>query len=61
VIYEVHVGTFTPEGTFAAAAARVDHLADIGITPAQKASAVARRRRTDRMERECRSRTGDAV
>ena len=27
VIYELHVGTFTPEGTFAAAVERLDHLA----------------------------------
>jgi malto-oligosyltrehalose trehalohydrolase len=32
VVYEMHVGTFTPEGTFAAAAARLDYLADLGIT-----------------------------
>ncbi len=32
VIYELHVGTFTPEGTFAAAAARLDGLAALGIT-----------------------------
>ena len=32
VLYELHVGTFTPEGTFAAAIARLDHLRDAGIT-----------------------------
>ncbi len=32
VLYELHVGTFTPEGTFRAAAARLDHLADLGVT-----------------------------
>jgi maltooligosyltrehalose trehalohydrolase len=32
VVYELHIGTFTPEGTFAAAIARLDHLADTGIT-----------------------------
>jgi maltooligosyltrehalose trehalohydrolase len=32
VIYELHVGTFTPEGTFAAAAARLGHLVDLGVT-----------------------------
>lgn len=32
VIYELHVGTFTKEGTFRAAAARLDDLADLGIT-----------------------------
>ncbi len=32
VFYELHVGTFTPEGTFGAAAAKLDALADLGIT-----------------------------
>jgi maltooligosyltrehalose trehalohydrolase len=32
VIYELHVGTFTPEGTFAAARARLAELAALGIT-----------------------------
>ncbi len=32
VIHELHVGTFTPEGTFAAAAQRLPHLADLGVT-----------------------------
>ncbi|HEY0384192.1 MAG TPA: malto-oligosyltrehalose trehalohydrolase, partial [Candidatus Elarobacter sp.] len=32
VLYELHVGTFTPEGTYAAAAARLDDLADLGVT-----------------------------
>jgi maltooligosyltrehalose trehalohydrolase len=32
VIYELHVGTFTPEGTFAAAAQRLDALARLGVT-----------------------------
>ena len=32
VLYELHVGTFTPEGTFAAAAAHLDHLVDLGVT-----------------------------
>lgn len=32
VIYELHVGTFTPEGTFRAAIEKLDHLADLGIT-----------------------------
>ncbi|MBO1750528.1 malto-oligosyltrehalose trehalohydrolase [Actinotalea sp. BY-33] len=31
VIYELHVGTFTPEGTLDAAVARLDHLVDLGI------------------------------
>ncbi|MFT5701241.1 MAG: maltooligosyltrehalose trehalohydrolase [Desulforhopalus sp.] len=32
IIYELHVGTFTPQGTLAAAAAKLDYLADLGIT-----------------------------
>jgi maltooligosyltrehalose trehalohydrolase len=32
VIYELHVGTFTPEGTFDAAAGRLGHLAGLGVT-----------------------------
>ncbi|HEY9025244.1 MAG TPA: alpha-amylase family glycosyl hydrolase, partial [Burkholderiaceae bacterium] len=32
VVYELHVGTFTPEGTFAAAAARLGELQALGIT-----------------------------
>ncbi len=32
VIYELHVGTFTPEGTFAAAQARLPYLAELGVT-----------------------------
>ena len=32
VIYELHIGTFTPEGTFAAAAHRLSYLRDLGIT-----------------------------
>lgn len=32
VIYELHVGTFTPEGTFDGVIGRLDHLLDLGIT-----------------------------
>lgn len=32
VIYEMHIGTFTSEGTFQAAAEKLDYLADLGIT-----------------------------
>jgi maltooligosyltrehalose trehalohydrolase len=32
VIYELHVGTFTPEGTFEAAARRLPELAELGVT-----------------------------
>ncbi|RDI32659.1 maltooligosyl trehalose hydrolase [Rhodococcus sp. AG1013] len=31
VVYELHVGTFTAEGTFDAAIARLDHLVDLGV------------------------------
>ncbi len=32
VLYELHVGTFTPEGTFRAAIGRLDTLVELGIT-----------------------------
>jgi malto-oligosyltrehalose trehalohydrolase len=32
VLYELHVGTFTRGGTFAAAARQLDHLAGLGVT-----------------------------
>ncbi|HEY4378807.1 MAG TPA: malto-oligosyltrehalose trehalohydrolase [Acidobacteriaceae bacterium] len=32
VTYEMHLGTFTPEGTFDAAIERLDYLVDLGIT-----------------------------
>ncbi len=32
VLYELHIGTFTPEGTFRAAIAKLDHLLDLGVT-----------------------------
>jgi maltooligosyltrehalose trehalohydrolase len=32
VIYELHVGTFTPAGTFEAAIARLPYLRDLGVT-----------------------------
>jgi maltooligosyltrehalose trehalohydrolase len=32
VFYELHCGTFTPEGTFDAAVGRLGHLADLGVT-----------------------------
>ena len=31
MIYELHVGTFTPEGTFDAALGKLDHLREIGV------------------------------
>ena len=31
-VYELHVGTFTAEGTFAAAVERLDHLVDLGVS-----------------------------
>jgi len=32
VLYELHVGAFTPEGTFTAARARLPYLKDLGVT-----------------------------
>jgi maltooligosyltrehalose trehalohydrolase len=32
VIYELHVGTFTPAGTYAAAQAKLPHLVNLGVT-----------------------------
>jgi len=32
VIYELHVGTFSPEGTFDGALRHLDHLVDLGVT-----------------------------
>ena len=32
VAYEMHIGTFTPEGTWAAAARQLQELADLGVT-----------------------------
>src|SRR5215469_6787529 len=32
ITYELHVGTFTPEGTFRAAEQKLDYLRDLGIT-----------------------------
>ena len=32
VLYELHVGAFTPEGTFRAAIGKLDYLAELGIT-----------------------------
>jgi maltooligosyltrehalose trehalohydrolase len=32
VIYELHVGTYTPEGTFEAILASLDYLKDVGVT-----------------------------
>jgi maltooligosyltrehalose trehalohydrolase len=31
VLYELHTGTFTPEGTFDSAIERLDHLVDLGV------------------------------
>jgi 1,4-alpha-glucan branching enzyme len=31
VIYELHVGDFSPEGTFAGVTARLDHIANLGV------------------------------
>lgn len=32
IVYELHVGTFTPEGTFTAAIDKLGHLVELGIT-----------------------------
>jgi len=32
IIYELHVGTFTPEGTFDGVITKLDHLVDLGIS-----------------------------
>jgi malto-oligosyltrehalose trehalohydrolase len=32
VVYELHVGTFSPEGTFAGVESKLDHLVELGIT-----------------------------
>jgi maltooligosyltrehalose trehalohydrolase len=32
IIYELHVGTFTPEGTYDAARSKLDYLSELGIT-----------------------------
>lgn len=32
IIYELHTGTFTPEGTFEAIITRLDHLINLGVT-----------------------------
>jgi maltooligosyltrehalose trehalohydrolase len=32
VLYELHVGTFTPEGTYRAVIDKLDHLVDLGVT-----------------------------
>ncbi len=35
VVYELHIGTFTPEGSFRAAIGRLPHLAELGVTAIQ--------------------------
>lgn len=32
IVYELHVGTFTPDGTFDGVVDRLDHLLDLGVT-----------------------------
>ncbi|QYJ16552.1 Malto-oligosyltrehalose trehalohydrolase [Rubrobacter xylanophilus DSM 9941] len=32
VVYELHVGTFSPEGTYEGVAERLDHLVELGVT-----------------------------
>lgn len=35
LIYELHVGTFTPQGTFEAVIQKLDHLRELGVTHAE--------------------------
>ncbi len=35
VIYELHIGAFTPEGTYEAAVSQLDHLEDLGVNALQ--------------------------
>lgn len=35
IIYELHIGTFTPEGSYRAAIGKLDHLVKLGITAIQ--------------------------
>jgi maltooligosyltrehalose trehalohydrolase len=35
ILYEIHVGTFTQDGTFSAVADRLDHLVELGVTAIQ--------------------------
>jgi maltooligosyltrehalose trehalohydrolase len=35
IIYEAHIGTYTPEGTFGSALEKVDHLKSLGVTRLQ--------------------------
>ncbi|KAG1668585.1 hypothetical protein FOA52_007320 [Chlamydomonas sp. UWO 241] len=35
IIYEMHVGSFTPEGTFASATAKLSHISGLGFTQVQ--------------------------
>jgi maltooligosyltrehalose trehalohydrolase len=32
VLYEMHIGTFSPEGTFSGAVSHLDHLVELGVT-----------------------------
>jgi maltooligosyltrehalose trehalohydrolase len=32
ILYELHIGTFTPQGTFDSAIERLDHLVELGVT-----------------------------
>jgi maltooligosyltrehalose trehalohydrolase len=51
VLYELHLGTFTQEGTFRAAADRLGHLAALGITAAGAMMASCSTRRIQPMVR----------
>ena len=58
VVYELHVGTFTPEGTLDAAITRLDHLRSIGVDLVElmPVNALQRRARLGLRRRRCGSR-----
>ena len=67
VVYELHVDTFTPEGTYEAAIAKLDHLVDLGVTDGRAAAGGRvprplglglRRRRPVRAQRDLRRARG---
>ena len=41
VLYELHIGAFTPEGSFASAAHKLDHLVDLGATAVEINPSIA--------------------
>jgi hypothetical protein len=56
-VYELHIGTFTPEGTFDSTIERIPYLKQLGVTFRRKTAskrslAVAPRRRCSRARRQ---------